>query len=93
MLGSIRIQYESRQCDSLSRIMSRICYYPKVEHLLYIIEAPYCEAVCAALDEVFVHYMAPDSMHHLTLAVSFDNRSQCYAHDLFISTGEVCTKL
>ena len=91
MLGGIRIQYESRQCDSLLRIISRICYYPKIEHSLYVIEAPYCEAVCAALDKVLVHDMAPNSMHQLALAVSFYDGCGCYAHDLLVSTGDVTT--
>ena len=93
MLGSIRIQYEIIQCDSLLRIISRICYYPKIEHSLYVIEAPYCEAICAALGEVFVYYMGPDSVHQLALAVCFDSRGRRYAHQLFVSTGEVRTEL
>ena len=93
MLGSIRIHYEIIQCDSLLRIISRICYYPKIEHSLYVIEAPYCEAVCAALGEVFVYYMGPDSVHQLALAVCFDSRGRRYTHHLFVSTGEVRTEL
>ena len=93
MVGSIRRERKIERLDSLLRIVGRVCYYPKIEHPLYLIGALYCKAVCTALDKVFVHYVAPDSVHQLTLAVSFDNGCQCYAHDLLVSTGEVRTEL
>ena len=93
MLGSIRRQHEIERLDLLLRIVSRVCHYPKIEHPLYLIGALYCEAVCAALDKVFIHYVAPNSVHQLVLAVGFDNRGLCYAHDLLILTGEVRTEL
>ena len=78
MVGSIRRERKIERLDSLLRIVGRVCYYLKIEHLLYLIGALYCKAICTALDEVFVHYVAPDSVHQLALAVSFDNRCRCY---------------
>ena len=81
--------------DSLLGIIGRVCHYLKIEHTLYPVRTLNRKAFSAALDEVFIHYMPPDCMHQLALAVGLNlgaGHVVCLS-DRLIPASEVCTKL